>query len=69
LALATGTTREAVARQHWGKCLFEQERYAEAVEQFDAALRLRQAAGDAPDLLRSSAIALRRARELSSTDT
>ncbi len=66
LTLAVDTSREAVVRQHWGKCLFEQERYAEAAEQFRTALRLRQAAGEAADLVESSAIALRRTRELGS---
>lgn len=55
---------EAVARQHWGKCLFEQRRYVEAAEQFTGALELRVADGAGADLVEPSRLALRRAHRL-----
>lgn len=55
--------REATARQHIGKRLFDEGRYAAAVEAFEAALALREADGDA-ELIASSTLALSRAREL-----
>ncbi|MBC7292295.1 MAG: tetratricopeptide repeat protein [Actinotalea sp.] len=64
LLLADTPGREATARQHIGKRLVDEGRYAEAAEQFAVALRLRQAAGAGEDLVASSRMALVRAQAL-----
>jgi len=45
------------ALQHYGKSLFDQRRYREAMDMFERALELRQAGGDAK-LIESTTIAL-----------
>lgn len=47
--------------QHAGKNFYDQRRYAEAVEQFAEALRLRE--GGEPDLVESSRLSLKAARQ------
>jgi tetratricopeptide (TPR) repeat protein len=64
LDIERGTRREATVRQHSGKRLFDQSRYAEAQEQFQIALDLRRAENAAESLIRSSELALARVREL-----
>ena len=64
LAETVGGPREAVVRQHLGKALFAAGRLTAAQEQFELALRRREAAGAAADLLASSRLALDRVREL-----
>jgi tetratricopeptide (TPR) repeat protein len=64
LDIARGTRREATVRQHSGKRLFAQSRYAEAEEQFQIALDLRRAENAAESLIRSSELALARVRAI-----
>tara|TARA_B100000700_G_C14720679_1_gene703581 strand:- start:232 stop:792 length:561 start_codon:yes stop_codon:yes gene_type:complete len=45
------------ALQHYGKCLFDQSLYSEALEQFEEALRLRQSK-NSPDLINSTEFAI-----------
>lgn len=62
VAETAGTPWEAVMRQHLGKALFTARRFADAVEEFALALRLREEAGADGDLLSSSRYALEVAR-------
>jgi len=64
LAETVGGPREAVVRQHLGKALLAAGRLTDAQEQFEQALRRREAAGAAADLVASSRLALDRVREL-----
>jgi len=59
-----GGPRESVTRQHLGKALFAAGRLSAAQQQFEAALRRREAAGAAANLVASSRLALDRVREL-----
>ena len=45
------------AYQHYGKNLFDQERYEEALDYFERALELRRAGGRSRDLVKSSLLA------------
>ena len=67
LTLSAGTRREAVARQHIGKRLFDEGRYSEAASEFELALSLRKEAEASADLIESSRLARSRAVELSQT--
>lgn len=62
VAETAGTPWEGVMRQHLGKVLFTARRFADAVEEFALALRLREEAGADDDLLSSSLYALEVAR-------
>ncbi|HEX8865906.1 MAG TPA: tetratricopeptide repeat protein [Lentzea sp.] len=53
--LATGEIPDFV-HQHWGKCYFDEGRYAEAREHFQRALELRE--GGDPALVESTRVAL-----------
>lgn len=59
-----GTPREAVMLQHLGKAHLAAGDHPAAARAFAGALRLRTAAGAAPDLIASSRAALHRARAL-----
>ena len=55
---------EAFAWQHWGKNLFDQERYDEALIAFEKALEIRERKDAPQDHLQSTKIAIKRTKEL-----
>mgnify|MGYP001544167112 CR=1 FL=1 len=55
---------EAFAWQHWGKNLFDQERYDEALIAFEKTLEIRTRKDAPKDQLQSTKIAIKRTKEL-----
>lgn len=64
LAECTGTPREPMLRQHYGKALLAAGRAEEALAEFETAYAMRAAAGAAADLLASSDQARTRAQQI-----